>query len=232
MLQLRRFETLSGGDHHWLKTRHHFAVDPNGDPAHRPLGSLIVWNDDEVAPRTGFPMHPHRDMEIITYVREGLVRHQDTTGAQGVITAGNVQAFSAGTGIRHAEYNPGDAPLKIFQIWLRPRHRGNTPHWANKTFPKLDRAGQLVPLASGFPGDQDAVPINADARVLGATLKPGQRIDYLLSPNRYAYLVPARGSLEVNGLFVRPRDGVAISEETVISIEAKDQAEIVLVDAA
>ena len=231
MLQLRTQDSLSGGDYQWLKTKHHFPVDEQGNPAHEQLGCLVVWNDDEIAPHTGFAMHRHHDMEIITYVREGTVRHEDDSGGRGEITAGNVQAISAGRGIRHSEYNPGDDTLKIFQIWLLPRLQGIDPRWATKPFPKDDRAGNLVTLASGIEEDRNALPIAADARVLGATLKVGHRIDYRISKTRYGYLVSTRGGVIVNGHHLKPRDGIAIKDETLISIEAADDAEIVFVDA-
>jgi redox-sensitive bicupin YhaK (pirin superfamily) len=151
MLQLRTWDTLGGGDHGWLKAKHHFAVANQGNPAHAQLGSLVVWNDDEIAPRSGFLMHAHRDMEIVTYVREGVLQHEDDSGGRGEIRAGNVQAISAGRGIQHREYNGSDAPLRIFQIWLLPRQRGTDPRWASKPISDMQRAGRLVPLASGFP---------------------------------------------------------------------------------
>ena len=232
MLQLRTWETLGGGDYGWLKARHHFAVDARGNPAHGRLGSLVVWNDDEIAPRSGFPMHAHRDMEIVTYVREGVLRHEDDSGGSGEIRAGNVQAFSAGRGIRHAELNSGAAPLRLFQVWLLPRRRGSDPRWATKPFTDAQRAGRLLPLVSGFSEDRDALAIDADARVLGATLEAGERIEYALPATRYGYLVPARGSVIVNGQHVGERDGIAIAGETGIAITALEAAEIILVEAA
>ena len=232
MLQLRTWETLGGGDHDWLKARHHFAIDSLGNPAHARLGSLVVWNDDEIAPQGGFPMHAHRDMEIVTYVREGVLHHEDNSGGCGEIRAGNVQALSAGRGIRHSEYNDGNAPLRIFQIWLLPRRRGIDPRWATKSFAEAQRAGRLVPLASGFPEDEDTLQIDADARVLGATIEAGQRIAYALPSTRYGYLVPARGRVLVNNHHVGERDGIAITGESGIAITALETAEIILVDAA
>lgn len=175
MLQLRSRGRLDGADLGWLKARHHFVVSAGGDPAHAPLGPLVVWNDDEIAPGAGFGLHGHRDMEIITYVREGVVAHQDDAGNSGHTRAGDVQAMSAGTGIRHSERNGGDKPLRLFQIWLRPRTPGGPPRWGAKAFPKAERAGALVPLASGMAGDDEALPINADARVLGRRSWPGRR---------------------------------------------------------
>jgi quercetin 2,3-dioxygenase len=232
MLQLRTWDSLGGGDRDWLKARHHFAVDSQGNPAHTRLGSLVVWNDDEIAPHGGFPMHAHRDMEIVTYVREGVLHHEDNSGGRGEIRAGNVQAMSAGRGIRHSEYNEGNAPLRLFQIWLLPRRRGIDPHWATRPFAQAQRAGRLVPLASGFPEDGDTLQIDADARVLGATVEAGQRIDYALASTRYAYLVPARGRVLVNDRHVEERDGIAITGESGIAITALETAEIILVDAA
>jgi quercetin 2,3-dioxygenase len=147
MLQLRKRDGLGGGDGAWLKARHHFAVDKLGNPAHARLGSLVVWNDDEIAPRSGFPMHAHRDVEIITYVCEGVLQHEDSSGGRGEIRAGDAQAISAGRGIRHSEYNNGDAPLKLFQIWLLPRRRGIDPRWATGCFPHAQRVERLLPLA-------------------------------------------------------------------------------------
>lgn len=232
MLQLRARNTLEGGDYTWLKAKHHFAVDAAGNSAHGPLGNLVIWNDDEVAPHTGFPMHGHRDMEIVTYVREGTLQHQDSEGGRGELRAGNVQAISAGRGIRHSEQNAGDSTLKIFQIWLLPRHRDSDPRWASRPFASASLPRQLIPLASGFSEDTGALPIDADARVLGATLRAGERITYEFSPGRHGYLVPARGGVQVNDLAVHERDGIAVTNEPVISITAIEDAEIVLVDAA
>jgi quercetin 2,3-dioxygenase len=232
MLQLRRRDTLGGGDYDWLKARHHFAIDSHGDPAHAPLGNLVVWNDDEIAPHSGFPLHGHRDMEIVTYVREGVLNHEDSTGGRGEIRAGNVQALSAGRGIRHAEYNDSNMPLKLFQIWLLPRRRGIDPRWASRPLAEAQRTGRLSPLVSGFSEDEEALSIDADARVLGATIAARQRIAYALSPRRYGYLVPARGRVLVNDHHVSERDGIAITGESGIAITAIETAEIIFVDAA
>ncbi len=229
MLQVRSRDSLSGGDRGWLKAKHHFA--PDGQGPHGPLGCLVIWNDDEVAPHAGFPLHGHRDMEIVTYVREGAVAHSDDAGGGGRIEAGHVQAISAGRGIRHAEYNPNDDVLRVFQIWLLPRHRGLEPRWATKPFAKADRAGRLVALASGFAEDAEALEIDADARVLGATLKAGETITYALGAGRAAYLVPTLGALDVNGVRIAARDGVAITDEPSLTLSARDACEFVLVDA-
>jgi len=230
MIEIRPFDKLGGADHGWLKAKHHFSFARYHDPKRMGHGSLRVWNDDEIAPNTGFPPHPHAEMEIITYVRQGAVTHEDSLGNQGRTEAGDVQVMSAGSGIRHAEYNREDVPTTLFQIWIEPGVKGGEPSWGAKPFPRAERSGQFVALASGFAGDDDALPIRADARVLGATLKAGQTADYRLGTARHAYLVPAVGLIEVNGVKVGPRDGVAIEKETALTVRALEDSEIVLVD--
>jgi hypothetical protein len=230
MIERRSFDRLGGGDHGWLNTRHHFSFADYRDPKRMGWGALRVWNDDEIAPQTGFPPHPHADMEIITYVRQGAVTHQDSLGNKGRTKAGDVQVMSAGTGIRHSEYNLESEPTTIFQIWIIPTRGGGEPGWDTKPFPKGERAGSFVTLASGFDGEDDALPIRADARVLGATLKSGETAEYRLAPGRRAYLVSAKGAVEVNGVLIEARDGAAIEDEGVVTVTALDDAEIVMVD--
>jgi len=232
MIELRPFAKLGGADHGWLKAKHHFSFGSHYDPDNMGHGSLRVWNDDEIAPNTGFPAHPHANMEIITYVREGAITHQDSLGNKGRTEAGDVQVMSAGSGIRHAEFNREPVPTTLFQIWIEPEGSGGEPSWGAKPFPKSDRSGRFVPLASGFAGDGDALPIRAPARVLGATLKAGDVAEYALGAQRHGYLVPAQGSVEVNGVRILTRDGAAISDEAVLKIKALEDSEIVLVDAA
>jgi redox-sensitive bicupin YhaK (pirin superfamily) len=232
MIERRSFEELGGDDHGWLKTKHHFSFAGYYDPARMSWGALRVWNDDEIAPKTGFPPHPHADMEIITYVRQGAITHQDNLGNKGRTEAGDVQVMSAGTGIRHSEYNLEPETTRIFQIWIEPNRSGGAPSWGAKPFPKGDRSGRFVTLASGFDGDTDVLPIRADARVLGATLKAGETIEYALGDSRNAYLVPAVGAVEVNGTRLAARDGAAIRDEPILTITAVEDSELVLVDAA
>ncbi|HJS86575.1 MAG TPA: pirin family protein [Acetobacteraceae bacterium] len=232
MIELRPYSSLGGGDHGWLNTRHHFSFAGYHDPARLHWGSVRVWNDDEIAPRSGFPLHPHANMEIITYVRQGAITHEDNLGNQGRTEAGDVQVMSAGGGIQHAEYNLEPGTTKLFQIWVIPNQRGGIPFWGTKPFPKTDRAGRFVALASGFGADKDALPIRAEARVVGATLKAGQTAEYQLGADRKAYLVPADGVVEINGVRAAVRDGVAVREEEVLRITALEDAEIVMVDAA
>jgi hypothetical protein len=168
-------------------------------------------------------------MEIITYVREGAITHKDSLGNAGRTPAGDVQVMSAGSGIRHAEYNLESGPTKIFQIWIQPRERGGAPYWDQKPFPKGDRSGRFVTLASGY-GEADALPIRADARVLGATLKAGETATYVLDETRHAYLATTTGEIEVNGVKIEPRDGAAITGERELKVRALSDAEVVLVE--
>jgi len=232
MIERKPFDTLGGGDHGWLKAKHHFSFGDHYDPNNLGIGSLRVWNDDEIAPNSGFPPHPHANMEIITYVREGAITHRDNLGNTGRTVAGDVQVMSAGSGIRHAEYNLETTPTKIFQIWIIPTETGGQPAWGAKPFPKADRSGRFVTLASGFADDKEALPIRSQARVLGATLKAGETATYPIGAERHGYLVPSSGAVEVNGVRIEARDGVAIRREDVVTVKALADAEIVLVDAA
>jgi len=232
MIDKRPFAGLGGADHGWLKAKHHFSFANYYEPKRMGWGSLRVWNDDEIAAKSGFPPHPHADMEIITYVREGAITHQDSMGNKGRTEAGDVQVMSAGTGVRHAEYNLENELTRIFQIWIEPDRAGGPPTWGAKPFPKADRAGKFVTLASGLPGDGDALPIRSTARVAGATIRAGETADYDLDPSRHAYLVPAAGAIEVNGVRLDARDGAAITGESRLTIKALEDSEVVLVDAA
>ena len=237
MIDVRPFNTLGGANHGWLNAKHHFSFANYYDPKRMSWGALRVWNDDEIAAGTGFPPHPHADMEIITYVRDGAISHEDSLGNKGRTVAGDVQVMSAGAGIRHAEYNAEPELTRIFQIWIEPTERGGAPSWGSKPFPKGERAGQFVVLASGFQGDTSesgggALPIRTDARIVAATLNAGDSADYPLGASRRAYLVPAKGEVEVNGVRLNARDGAAIAQEDVVTVKALSDAEIVLVDAA
>jgi redox-sensitive bicupin YhaK (pirin superfamily) len=159
------------------------------------------------------------------------VTHKDSLGNESRTEAGDVQVMSAGTGIRHAEYNLEQQPTRIFQIWIKPTSEGGSPAWGSQPFPKADRAGRLVTLASGFDSDKDALPIRARARVLGATLKVGDMVEYALGQGRHGYLVPAAGAVEINGLRIDARDGAAIKQVAVVRITALEDSELVMVDA-
>ena len=229
MIDIRPFASLGHADHGWLDARHHFSFADYYDPARTSWGALRVWNDDEIAANSGFPPHPHRDMEIVTYVRTGAITHQDSMGNKGRTAAGDVQVMSAGTGVTHAEYNLEDEQTTLFQIWIETDKPNADPSWGAKPFPKDSRQGAFQLLASGDEGD-GVLTINADARVLGATVDGGKSISIDADPARHLYLVPS-GRVRVNGVEAGPRDGVAITGESRIEIEAEDDAELVLVDA-
>jgi redox-sensitive bicupin YhaK (pirin superfamily) len=232
MIERRPFNELGGGDHGWLKAKHHFAFAEYRDPARTHWGPLRVWNDDAIQPGQDFPPHSHADMEIVTYVREGAITHKDSLGNVGRTEAGDVQVMSAGSGVRHSEYNLEPTKTKIFQIWIEPTTQGGQPTWGAKPFPKSDRSGNFVTIASGFDNDRDALPIRADARVLATTLRAGESAEYAPQKTRNLYLVPAAGAVEVNGVRVNARDGAAIRDEARLKITALEDSELVLVDAA
>ena len=233
MIERRPFDSLGGANHGWLDAKHHFSFAEYHDPKRVHWGALRVWNDDTIQPGTGFPPHPHSNMEIVTYVREGAITHQDNLGNKGRTKAGDVQVMSAGTGIRHSEYNVEPGITRIFQIWILPDRQGDPPCWGTKPFPKDDRSGRFVALASGIEGDEDALPIRTNARVLGVSLKAGETAEYQFSDlNRHGYLVPATGQVEVNGIALQARDGAAITDEKLIRVTAVMDSELVLVDAA
>lgn len=229
-LERRPFASLGHANHGWLNARHHFSFADYHDEDRMNWGAIRVWNDDEIAPRSGFPPHPHSDMEIITYVRTGAITHKDSLGNQGRTEAGDVQVMSAGTGIRHAEYNLEDETTTLFQIWVIPRTRGGSPSWGAKPFPGDDRSGKLVVLASGYDEDKEALRIRADARLLGGTIRAGDSVTYDSAPGRHLYLVPARGRITIDDETFEARDGAAILGGQPITITAIEDAEIVLVD--
>lgn len=230
MIELRPHAELGGASHGWLDTRHHFSFADYHDPLRMHWGRLRVWNDDVIAPQSGFPMHAHRDMEIITYVRKGAISHEDSLGNHGRTLAGDVQVMSAGTGIAHSEYNREDEPAEIFQIWIYPDQSGLPPVWGTRPFPTGERAGTFVTLASGMTDDADALPIRADARMAAATLSAGQVAEYRIGIGRKLYLVPATGRIEIGGLVAVAGDGVAVRDEAQLTVKALEDSEIVLVD--
>ena len=231
MIELRPFESLGGANHGWLDAKHHFSFASYHDPARTHWGALRVWNDDTIQPHTGFPPHPHRDMEIVTYVRSGAITHEDSLGNKGRTEAGDVQVMSAGTGITHAEMNREDEATTLFQIWIIPDRQGEQPGWGQRTFPKATREGGFEVLASGNAEADDALPIRTDAKVAAATLAKGQSAVWTTSGERHQYLVAPKGRVTVNGHEAQPRDGIAVTGESEIVVEALDDAEIVLVDA-
>jgi redox-sensitive bicupin YhaK (pirin superfamily) len=227
MIDIRPFQTLGHANHGWLDARHHFSFASYHDPSRMSWGSIRVWNDDRIAGKSGFPPHPHRDMEIVTYVRTGAITHQDSLGNKGRTAAGDVQVMSAGTGVTHAEFNLEDTTL--FQIWIETDRPNASPRWGAMPFPREARDGAFQLLASGDAAD-GALTINADAQIFGATLKAGATITLDADPARHLYLVPS-APVRINGVAAEARDGVAITGESRLVIEGDSDAELVLVDA-
>lgn len=228
MIDIRPFASLGAFRNSWLNARHHFSFGSYRDPARAGFGRLLVWNDDEIAPGTGFDPHPHREMEIVTYIREGAITHQDSLGNEGRTEAGQVQVMHAGRGIVHAEYNREAVPTRLFQIWIRPDRAGVAPGWATRSFP----GSGLRVLAGGRAGDAEAgaLPLFADAAVLAGRLDAGAEARLALAPGRAAYLVALGGGISVNGVAAAPRDGVAVSGEAELVLRAEEGAEVVVVD--
>jgi redox-sensitive bicupin YhaK (pirin superfamily) len=231
MIDIRPFDTLGAFRNDWLNAKHHFSFGGYRDSGRQGFGALRVWNDDEIAPGTGFGAHPHDNMEIITFVRQGAITHKDSLGNKGQTRAGDVQVMHAGTGIVHAELNQEKEATRLFQIWIIPDEADVKPGWESREFPRQTGQGLQV-LASGRPADAGAgaLPLHADAAVLAARLGAGEKAAYRLKPGRAGYLVAATGDIRVNGVAAHARDGVALRDEPEIEIEAVQDAEIVLVD--
>jgi len=230
MIDKRPFDSLGQHKIDWLHARHHFSFGRYIDRSRMGWGTLRVWNDDEIIAGGGFDPHPHQDMEIITYIRSGAITHRDNMGNEGRTEAGDVQVMSAGSGVIHSEFNQEDETTSLFQIWIEPSITGATPSWENAKFPKGERAGELVVLASGNPKIDGGLPINQDAKVMGASLTRGQTITYPLQAGRHAYLVVADGAIKINEVALNSRDAAAIKNEDEMIITAKENSEFVLVD--
>ncbi|MCK5166618.1 MAG: pirin family protein [Rhodospirillaceae bacterium] len=231
MIKITPFEKLGHANHGWLDAHHHFSFADYYDPARMGFGHLRVWNDDTIKGDSGFPTHPHKDMEIITYVRTGAISHEDSLGNSGVTSAGEVQVMSAGTGIRHSEYNKGSETLTLFQIWIEPDRDGHAPRWDAAEVPQATGDSFRL-LVSGRKKDEGrgALFINQDAAFYGAQLEQGANIEYVTDLGRMMYLVSARGEIAVNGSIVPERAGVQIEDEERITIDAPEGAEVVLLD--
>ena len=231
MIDIRKFNTLGAFKNDWLDARHHFSFGQYRDPRRSGFGRLLVWNDDRIAPGTGFDAHPHKEMEIVTYVRTGAITHRDSLGNEGRTEAGDVQVMHAGTGIVHAEQNRESTDTTLFQIWILPDRAAASPGWAAREFP---RVGGLSVLASGRRQDSDsgALALNADAAIFAGNLAKGETAYIPLSAGRAAYLVPSKGSVTVNGVLVNTRDGAAIADEPGLAIVASEDAELVVVEVA
>jgi redox-sensitive bicupin YhaK (pirin superfamily) len=231
MLQLRPSNERGGGDYGWLNTRHTFSFDQYRDPSWMGFRSLRVINEDFVAPGGGFPMHPHRDMEIITYVLEGALAHKDSMGNGSIIHPGDGQRMSAGTGIRHSEANPSTKdPVHLLQIWILPDRHGHEPEYEQGSFAEEEKRGRLRLIASP-DGADGSVTIHQDAKLYASLLSPGQQVEHELSTGRFGWLQVAKGAVELNGTALNHGDGAATDDENLV-IQAAEHSEILLFDLA
>ena len=231
MIQVIPFQSLGIARHGWLTARHHFSFARYYDPARQGYPPLLVWNDDEIQAGTGFDMHPHENMEIITYVRKGAITHRDNMGNEGRTVAGDVQVMSAGTGVFHSEHNEEIEDTILFQIWIHTAERDVTPRWEARAVPKKT-SNTLIPLVSGreIHQDQDPLQMYQDAAIFAGVINKGHAFTQVIEPGRHIYMVVSEGSVDVNGQEVNPRDGVHIKDEDSIVITAHADAEIVLAD--
>jgi len=232
MMTIRPSQERGGGDYGWLKTRHTFSFNDYSDPKWMGFRSLRVINEDWVAPSGGFPTHPHRDMEIITYVLSGKLEHKDNLGTGSAILPGDGQRMSAGRGIRHSEANPSTTePVHLLQIWILPDKHGHVPGYEQKSFPEAEKRGKFRLIASN-DGAEGSVKINQDAKLFVTLLAPGEEITQPLGARRYAWLQVAKGAVVINGQKLHQGDGAAISDEKELKIKATEDAEVLLFDLA
>jgi redox-sensitive bicupin YhaK (pirin superfamily) len=232
MIRIRKADERGHFDFGWLDTYHTFSFDQYYDPAHMAFRSLRVINEDRVAPGGGFPTHSHRDMEIITYILEGALSHEDSMGNGSVIRPGDVQRMTAGTGVAHSEFNASQSkPVHLLQIWILPNQRNLTPGYEQKAFSQSERTGQLRLIAS-VDGHDGSVTINQDANVFASILITDHELEHELSNHRHAWIQVARGSIRVNGQDLESGDGAAISDETSLHIVGRSPAEFLLFDLA
>jgi len=232
MITIRPSQERGGGNHGWLKTHHTFSFSDYWDPKWMGFRSLRVINEDWVAPNTGFPTHPHRDMEIITYVLEGKLEHKDSLGTGSVILPGDGQRMTAGSGIRHSEFNPSTTEaVHLLQIWIQPERVALAPSYEQKSFPEQEKRGKLRLLASR-DASAGSVKINQDARLYVTLLKPGEEVEHEFAAGRHGWLQVARGAVELNRKKLAQGDGAAISDEKLVQIRGVEDAEVLLFDLA
>jgi redox-sensitive bicupin YhaK (pirin superfamily) len=232
MISIRRSRERGHFDHGWLNTYHTFSFDQYYDPRYMGFRSLRVINEDFVAPGRGFPTHGHRDMEIITYILDGALKHQDSMGNGSVIRPGDVQRMTAGTGVRHSEQNASDAErVHLLQIWIVPNADNLTPGYEQKAFTEEERRGHLRLIASS-DGRDDSVKLNQDVSLFASILEAEQSVEQTMDPARYAWIQVARGSISVNAENARQGDGVVVVAEPSLNIRAEEPSEILLFDLA
>jgi hypothetical protein len=232
MITIRRSNERGGGDYGWLKTRHTFSFNDYWDEKWMGFRSLRVINEDFVAPSGGFSTHPHRDMEIITYVLSGQLEHKDSLGTGSIILPGDGQRMTAGRGIRHSEFNPSKTEtVHLLQIWILPDKQGYEPSYEQKSFPEAEKRGQFRLIASN-DGTDGSVRINQDAKLFVTLLAPGEETTHALEAKRHAWLQVAKGEVELNGQKLKQGDGAALSDEKTLKVKATKDAEVLLFDLA
>jgi len=232
MINIRRSEERGGGDYGWLNTKHTFSFDQYHDPKWMSFRSLRVINEDRVAPDVGFPTHPHRDMEIITYLLSGALEHKDSLGTGSIIRPGDGQRMSAGRGIRHSEMNASKTePAHLLQIWIMPDKQGYEPSYEQKAFPNDEKRGKLRLIASPNGAD-GSVTIHQDTKLYVSLLLPGQEVRHELGKGRYAWLQVAKGAVDLNGKKMAQGDGAGVSDEAALTIKGLEDAEVLLFDLA
>lgn len=232
MIRIRKSADRGHADHGWLDTYHTFSFGTYHDPDHSRFRSLRVMNEDRIAPGQGFGTHPHHDMEIVTYVLEGALEHQDSMGHGEVLRPGEFQRMTAGTGITHSEFNPSATErTHLYQIWLFPGHKGITPSYEQKRFPESDRHNRLQ-LVAAHDAAEGSLKIHQDARIFLSQIDAGSEVHYDLATGRYAWLQVLRGSVSLNSEPLHPGDGAAVGNESHLRIHATTNAEIMLFDLA
>jgi len=232
MISVRRADERGHADHGWLDTRHTFSFADYHDPKYVGFRGLRVINEDRVQPGQGFPPHGHRDMEIVSYVLAGALEHKDSLGTGSVIRPGDVQRMSAGTGVRHSEYNHSkDEPVHFLQVWILPERRGLEPGYEQRHFSDADKRAGLRLIASR-EGTDGSVTIHADAKIYAAVVEPGQRLRHALAEHRHAWLQVARGAITLNDRPLVHGDGAAVSGEPALTIAGAERAEVLVFDLA
>ena len=232
MLRVRKSEERGDSDHGWLDTYHTFSFNTYHDPNHMNFRSLRVINEDRVAPGAGFPTHGHQDMEILTYIVDGALEHRDSMGNGEVLRPGEIQRMSAGTGIRHSEFNPSDdEPVHLLQIWIMPEQRGAEPGYEQIAIGQGPTENGLELIATPGGGD-GAVHIGQDAKLYRGLLPTGATVGQPIAPGRHAYIQVVRGKLDANGQTLDAGDGAAVSDESALTLTARDDAEFLVFDLA
>ena len=229
MIHIIRAKERHYSETDWLKTYWLFSFDDYYDPGNDGWGDLRVFNDDIIAPHSGFPMHPHKDYEIVTIILDGEITHADSAGHKGVTKAGEVQRMTAGSGVRHSEFNESDKPLHLYQIWIRPDRKGHTPSYEQKSFIKTSRKNKLLPVASG-QGKDDAISFNTDSTIFISEISEGKTVQHKTDPSRKVLIYVTDGIIRIKNETLHPKDQARIEDEAEIDIAATKSADIILID--